>query len=389
MGSINKPCYFIGTPVQPNAVSIHFQALAHELIRRGGDVIIITPPSEWEPAPINSDLHVRAWPSKRPTHFTDAVFLNRLIGSYKPRCLVANFAPVNWMCIVGWMRRVPIRIAWYHTLSTQIDSDWALARAKLITLRQRKKLVYRTATHLAVNSQAALEDAHTTFRIPREKCKVWRNSLGDPGQWLALRSSVDRDDVIVCAGRFDKTKGQDVLLEAFKLCANRVPSTRIEFLGEGPFLESIRNSASRFGLLHRCVFRGMVSHKEVLQTMSRAKATVVPSRTEAFGLVNIESMSVGTPVIASAVGGVVDIVRDGMDGYLVPPADPGALAKSLLILLGDVELRQTIGQHARGRFLDVYERTKVVSAQADWLENLTNQHQESTLLNAGTKRQTT
>jgi len=368
---MKKKCFFIGTPLQRTAVSAHFQALAHELVRRGHEAVIIAPPGECEPDPNDTRFHVHAWPSTRPTHLADAAFLWRLIGHYRPDCLIANFAPVNWMCLVGWLRRVHCRIAWYHTLSSQIGIDTKLTPWKLQFLRLRKRLVYRRATHLAVNSRAALDDACETFGVPAEKCKVWRNSLPNPEPSLGLSGISERENLVVCAGRFDRTKGQDVLIKALALCGEKLGTTKVEFLGVGPLLDSVRTKAGQLGILDRCFFRGSVTHDEVMKRMSSARVTVVPSRSEAFGLVNIESMAVGTPVIASGVDGIREIVRDGVDGFLVPPDDASALARRLVALLGDPALRQTLGANARERFLNVYEQSRVVAAQADWLEKIT------------------
>jgi glycosyltransferase involved in cell wall biosynthesis len=365
-----RRCFFIGTPLRRTAVSGHFQALAHELVRRGHEAVIIAPPGECEPDPGQTRFHVHAWPSTRPTRFADAAFLWRLIGRYDPDCLIANFGSVNWMCLIGWLRRVRCRIAWYHTLSSQINIDSKFTLRRLRTLRFRKGLVYRWATHLAVNSHAALADAGQTYGVPAEKCKVWRNSLPDPELYIRLHASSDREDLVVCAGRFDRTKGQDILIQALALCRERLETTKIEFLGDGPLLDSMRRRAAELGLGARCQFRGFVSHPEVIDRMSGARLTVVPSRSEAFGLVNIESMSVGTPVIASSVDGIKEIVRHGVDGVLVPPDDAPALANELLPLLHDAARRGQMGRQARARFLAVYEQSKVVTAQADWLENM-------------------
>jgi len=102
--------------------------------------------------------------------------------------------------------------------------------------------------------------------------------------------------------------------------------------------------------------------------MSRAKATVVPSRHEAFGLVNIESMSVGTPVIASEADGIREIVREGVDGCLVPPGDPKALARKLAHVLQDHSFRERLGGNARRRFLEEYDEAVILRQQVDTLE---------------------
>jgi glycosyltransferase involved in cell wall biosynthesis len=113
-----------------------------------------------------------------------------------------------------------------------------------------------------------------------------------------------------------------------------------------------------------------VEHGEVLRKMAAAMATVVPSRSEAFGLVNIESMAVGTPVVGSAVGGIVEIVRDGKDGFLVPPDDPSALATRLETVLTHPQLRRELSRRARERFLAEFEQSRSVREQADWQEAL-------------------
>jgi D-inositol-3-phosphate glycosyltransferase len=104
--------------------------------------------------------------------------------------------------------------------------------------------------------------------------------------------------------------------------------------------------------------------------MAEASVTAVPSRDEAFGLVALESIAVGTPVVASRVGGLAEIVRDGIDGFLVPPDDPKALAEKLAVLLSNRELRDQIGRNARQRFLDTFEQSKVVQEQANWFERI-------------------
>lgn len=104
--------------------------------------------------------------------------------------------------------------------------------------------------------------------------------------------------------------------------------------------------------------------------MATASVCVVPSRSEAFGRVNIEAMAAGTPVVASGVGGIPEIVRDGQDGFLVPPDNPQALADKLRLILSDPALRAAMGQSARQRFLDCFEQQANVARQADWFEAL-------------------
>ncbi|MFO7323659.1 MAG: glycosyltransferase family 4 protein, partial [Chloroflexota bacterium] len=128
--------------------------------------------------------------------------------------------------------------------------------------------------------------------------------------------------------------------------------------------------AQQLGVVDRCTFVGKVPHDEVLARMAASTVCVVPSRSEAFGLVNIEAMAVGTPVVTSRVGGIVEIVREGQDGFLVPPDDPQALANRLYLILSDPALRAQMGQNARQHFLDRFEQRANIVKQADWFEAL-------------------
>jgi glycosyltransferase involved in cell wall biosynthesis len=104
--------------------------------------------------------------------------------------------------------------------------------------------------------------------------------------------------------------------------------------------------------------------------MRQASVLVTPSRSEAFGLTNIEAMSVGTPVIGSAVGGIADVIQDGINGFLVPPDVPEILADAITRVLADSALRQRLSRAARERFLDVFEQRAVIAEQANWLESV-------------------
>ncbi len=309
------------------------------------------------------------WPSPRPTRFADALFLVRLIRQYHPDCLLANFAAVNWMCLVGWLSRVSHRIAFYHTLKSQTQSDGSvrLERPNFASIF-RKRLVYRAATCVAGISQAALLDAQNTFGVAAGKCRLWRYSMPDPAPRFRLKSAAERENLVVCPGRLFPSKGQDVLIAALALLPSTMVKPRVDFLGDGPMLERLRQLAEQQGVASQCRFVGLVPHEEVLERMSRARVTVVPSRHEAFGLVNIESLSVGTPVIASRVDGIREIIRDGTDGYLVPSEAPGALSQKLASVLADSPLREELGRNARRHFLAEYENSLVVRRQADQLE---------------------
>lgn len=366
---MERHCFFIGTTLGDNPVPHHFVALGDELIRRGHEVVFIAPHRRTDLETRGDNRTIYTWPSERPTHLRDGVFLQQLIRRHRPTCFIANFSAVNIMTLLGWLTRIPVRVAWYHTVSDQLRHDHATSKWKQALLCWRKQAVYRAATHVVAVSKASQEDVRTIFALPQEKCRTFHNSLADPLSHIDA-TAPPIPGRLVCVGRLYPSKGQDVLLRALAILKSQFPIAHLELIGQGPSQEEYQRLARELGVADRCHFVGHLTHREVLQRMSRAIATVVPSRSEAFGLVNLESLALGIPVVASKVGGIPEIVRDGTDGFLVPPDNPETLAERLGALIGTPALRKKMRLNARQQFLCRFEQRRAVLAQADWFESI-------------------
>jgi len=103
---------------------------------------------------------------------------------------------------------------------------------------------------------------------------------------------------------------------------------------------------SKYGLNELVTFLGKRDQDTLPYYYSAAEAVIVPSQYESFGMVALEAMACGTPVVASQVGGLAFLVQDGITGYTVPTSDPQALADRLLTLIKDPELRNNMGRRA-------------------------------------------
>lgn len=360
--------YCIATSWDEGSVSRHFRATAEALARRGHRVLLLINPRPEESVPRDANPAVRVWPSPRPVHLADARWFAALAARERPRVLVANFGATNIMLTVGAALRVPVRVAWYHTLVRQMLLDGAARDWRLRPRQWRKRMVYRLATHFATASEAARADLAATYDVAPGKITRLGLSLADPVAERGIRGGHDGGDAcIVCVGRLHPSKGQDVLLRALALLPERV---RLVLVGDGPSADDYRALAARLGVAARCTFAGLAPMDRVLSYMADAALTVVPSRDEAYGLVNIESLSVGTPVVASAVGGITEIVRHGVEGMLVPPDDPPALARAIHDVLCTPGVRDGMAAAARRGFLDRFEQRAVAERQAEWLESL-------------------
>ncbi|MFN2468632.1 MAG: glycosyltransferase family 4 protein [Gaiellaceae bacterium] len=140
----------------------------------------------------------------------------------------------------------------------------------------------------------------------------------------------DEPPHVLFAGRLSPEKGILELVEA----AHGLP---LVVAGDGPLRERVPGAL------------GMVPHGELLRLYERAAVVACPSHREGFGVVCAEAMAHGRPVVASAVGGLLDLVDHGVTGLLVPPGDVAALRDALRRLLGDAALRARLGAAARER----------------------------------------
>jgi glycosyltransferase involved in cell wall biosynthesis len=140
---------------------------------------------------------------------------------------------------------------------------------------------------------------------------------------------------LVFAGRLGPQKALGVALQALV----DVPGASLTVAGDGPERSALEARARELGLDGRVSFLGSVPREQVLRLFSAADASVLPSAWENFPHTVVEALAVGCPVIATAVGGVPEVVRDGENGLLVAPGDPGALAAAITRFFADDALR--------------------------------------------------
>jgi glycosyltransferase involved in cell wall biosynthesis len=148
---------------------------------------------------------------------------------------------------------------------------------------------------------------------------------------------------VLYAGRLSREKGILELLAA----ADGLP---LVVAGDGPLRAQVPQAL------------GMLPHEELLPLYGRASVVACPSRREGFGVVCAEAMAHGRPVVASAVGGLLDLVVDGQTGLLVEPGDVRALREALEALLGDVRLRTRLGAAGRERVRQHFSWARVTDA---------------------------
>ena len=161
---------------------------------------------------------------------------------------------------------------------------------------------------------------------------------------------------LAIVGRLIPIKGHDVLLQALAAVRARLPEVTLRIAGDGPLDADLKSRARELALADVVSFLGRVV--PVAPAFEEAGIVVVPSFGEGFGMVALEAMERGRPVIASAVGGLPEIVDDGRTGVLVPPGDVGALGAAIEQLAGDPARAAALGAAGRVRALERFSQAR-------------------------------
>ncbi|MBA7664291.1 Phosphatidyl-myo-inositol mannosyltransferase [subsurface metagenome] len=183
---------------------------------------------------------------------------------------------------------------------------------------------------------------------------------------------------ILFVGRLEKRKGADYLLDAYKRVKGEIPNSRLIIVGPGTRLRKKYERQVTQNGLDDVVFAGYVSYDELPRYYKTADIVCSPATgRESFGIVLLEAMAVGKPVVASNIEGYASVVTHGVDGLLVPPKDGEMLAQALISLVKDESLRQQMGakgrlkasdyswEHVAQKILDYYVR---VLSEPPWKE---------------------
>jgi len=343
--------------------------LATELARERFDVTVCT--TRQARGPVLEALlegEVRHFGLERRTR-RDIVRFRRLAGELRanpPQVLHAHkFGSNVWGTLFGRSFRVPAVIAHEQT--------WSYEGNRLRKLMDGRLIGRLASAFVAVSSadaerMVALEGvpAEKVVMIPNAYIPSWRSP--DPG-W-SLRGELalpEAAEVIGTAAMLRPQKAQHVLLDGFARLASSRDGVHLVIAGEGECREALEAQVRRLGLDGRVHLLGQRDDTDAI--LSELDVAALSSDYEGTPLFAFECFARGTPLVATRVGGLIDIVEDGVDGRLVPRRDPGALADALEALLRDPEQRRTLAAAAERR-LESFRMPRIAARFADLYERL-------------------
>jgi len=281
-----------------------------------------------------------------------------------------RFNPGQVLGLVGLRRRLragAFEVVHAHDARAQTLSWLASAGLRLIRVASRlvafpprhpaiHRFKYTRTCHGVIALSDSVRQVLLAAGVPPDRIEVIPAGIDLPAELPSpeLRRRVREawgftEDEFVAGhvGAFTAEKGQDVALDAAILLSRRLPRLRLLLAGDGP-LRTAFSTTARVRLGGGAVrLLGFVENLD--EFFAGLDLFVMPSRSEAWGLVALHAMARGLPVAASRVGGLAEIVEDGVTGWLVPPASPEALAEAVAAAAADPERLQRLGSSARAR----------------------------------------
>jgi glycosyltransferase involved in cell wall biosynthesis len=275
-----------------------------------------------------------------------------------------SFGQNAWASVIGRLTRVPAVIAHEH--------NWAFTGRAVRPVIDRE-VIARCASAMVVVSQEARRRMIEVERIAPERLVFLPNGIRalPPGDGDAVRTElgIGRDDPVigtVCILRAEKAI--DVLVRAAALLVRDFPRLRVLIVGDGDERASVEALVKQLGLEERVLLTG--ARTDVPDVLAALDVAVLSSDYEGIPLSLLEFMDAGKPIVATNVGGVPEVIENGVHGVLVPPRDEAALAAAVGRLLQDRDAARDMGARAQARCRHEFSLARTVERLQQLYERL-------------------
>ena len=243
--------------------------------------------------------------------------------------MTANPLPL----LVARMRRKPTVLVFTGALDKTIRQLMTLEGGTLAALTSWMSPLVQ-AISLSIASKVAVQSESVTKFANLER---WRHKIVifgaipvDTDEFRVIRPVTERQDAIGYVGRLSPEKGVREFVDALPVILDGLPGARIVIAGEGPLEPYVQSSLNG---RDRVQYLGWVNHRTLPELLNELKILVLPSKTEGLPAIAEEAMACGTIVLASPVGGIPDIIADGVSGFLLPSTEPGSMLDSISSVL--------------------------------------------------------
>lgn len=230
-------------------------------------------------------------------------------------------------------------------------SDLAIAKKGL--LNKITKFILNEADILTAVSQSLAKEVSNQLKIEKNVLVI-PNGISEDFLNVRRRSTHGKLNRIVFIGRLHRSKGIDTLLKALNILNKRMPEVGLVVVGGGDNEGDLRKLAKELDVDDKTSFIGEVGRSKIPVLLEKSDVLILPSRREGFGVVLIEAMASGLPVIGSDTGGISEIIRDGYNGFKFPVSDHKRLASLIYKLLNDKALYKKMSKNSKRFVMENY-----------------------------------
>ncbi|MGI8992324.1 MAG: glycosyltransferase [Bryobacteraceae bacterium] len=290
----------------------------------------------------------------------------RVSREFRPHVLHTHNYVLRYTYPAALWQRVPVQVHTVHNVA-HMEVDRAGRALQRIAFR-RGVVPVAIAREVAATIRQVYgidEGALIPYGIP---VRDYRRGPASGGEWRKREGFGEDELLCLCVGRLAPQKDHANLLNAFAAGPASHPRARLLLAGDGPLRAAIEEQAAALGLGGRVRFLGR--RTDMPDVLSAVDLFVMASRWEGSPLSVMEAMAAGVPVIATSVGGLPELVEDGVSGLLVPPGDSATLASAIRRLLDNAGERASMGRFAATRAQERFDCPVMVRAYERLYEKL-------------------
>ena len=291
-------------------------------------------------------------------HFPARLQFRKYIKDYAPD-LVHGFGTESAYGLIAVEQGLP-SVVFIQGIVEKLAPYSSQPRLKLRLMTLMERYVIRNADGLIAETDFALQWA----RGLRSDVKIRAIPHACMEQFF-LGQPDFKQKRIICIGSLSRIKGCTVVLDAFDFGMRQSPEifndSELIFVGGGPFEVALKNSTRKMGLGRQVRFVGVVPHDMIIKELEEAAMLVIGSRMDTSPNVVTEAHAAGLPVIGACAGGIPEMIKDGIDGFVVPVDDAESMSHSMGTLLSDLSRCAKMGQSGREKVADLNSAASIAA----------------------------
>ena len=288
----------------------------------------------------------------------------------------------HWLIPQGFIGALVHCFTGIPHVATVHGSDLAIIRKSAVLTRICSFIIHHSD---AITVNSSYNRQQLVSLVPGSERKIQIIPMGVDVNAFHKRIPLDevnkskQDHILLNVGRLIELKGTQYLIEAMPAVIRSVPNASLVIIGTGPEEERLTRRIHELSLEEHVRFLGKIRHDEIMTYYQQADTVVLPSvtvagSTEGLGVVLLEAMASGCPVIGTSVGGIPDIITDGENGFLVPERDSVQLAEKIIQLLLDAKLRETFRKNGYARIDESFSWDRIADQFASVYHQIIMEH---------------